>query len=136
MTMVSQASAVIATESTSRSPGYKPTLRLENDGGKPRMVRLTVNLPSDLVEQVRNAVYWTPGLTVAWMVAQALRISLAELESVREGPFPKRAKPLRAGRPRLAGQSMKVQPPPRVNGNKSSSERSLQARIGMAPQGE
>jgi len=136
MTMVSQPSALIAKESSLRTSGFKPTLMLENDEGKPRMFRLTVNLPSDLVEQVRNAVYWTPGLTVAWMVAQALRISLTELESAHEGTFPRRAKPLRAGRPRLAGQSMKVQPPSQTNGNKSSNERSLQARMGMAPQGE
>ncbi len=82
----------------------------------PRKVRLTVNLPSDLVEQMRDAVYWNPGLTLAWLVARALRASLGELHAANDGPFPRRAKPLRAGRPRLAGQSMRVQaapsPPP------------------------
>ena len=77
---------------------------------KPRMVRLTVNLPSHLAEQMRDAVYWTPGLTLAWMIARAVRASLNELESLNQGPFPRRSKPLRAGRPRLLGQSMKVQP--------------------------
>jgi hypothetical protein len=75
-----------------------------------RMVRLTVNLPSHLVEQMRDAVYWTPGLTLAWLVARAVRASLTELETIHQGPFAKRTKPLRAGRPRLLGQSMKVQP--------------------------
>lgn len=79
---------------------------------KPRMVRLTVNLPSHLVEQMRDAVYWTPGLTLAWMIARAVRASLNELESMNQGPFPRRSKPLRAGRPRLLGQTMKVQPQP------------------------
>lgn len=74
----------------------------------PRMVRLTVNLPSHLVEQMRDAVYWTPGLTLAWMIARAARASLTELETVHQGPFPRRLKPLRAGRPRLVGQSMGV----------------------------
>lgn len=74
----------------------------------PRMVRLTVNLPSHLVEQMRDAVYWTPGLTLAWMVARAVRASLTELETVHQGPFPTRLKPLRAGRPRLLGQAMNV----------------------------
>jgi len=77
---------------------------------QPRMVRLTVNLPSHLVEQMRDAVYWTPGLTLAWLIARAVRTSLAELESTNQGPFPKRAKPLRAGRPRLSGQSMQIRP--------------------------
>ena len=77
---------------------------------RPRMVRLTVNLPSHLVEQMRDAVYWTPGLTLAWMIARAVRASLADLETIHQGPFPRRLKPLRAGRPRLVGQSMNVRP--------------------------
>jgi hypothetical protein len=67
-----------------------------------KMVRLTVNLPSHLVEQMRDAVYWTPGLTLAWMIARAVRASLTELEIVHQGPFPRR--------PRLVGQSMNVRP--------------------------
>ena len=77
---------------------------------RPRMVRLTVNLPSTLVEQMRDAVYWTPGLTLAWMIARAVRASLADLETIHQGPFPRRLKPLRAGRPRLVGQAMNVRP--------------------------
>ena len=83
---------------------------LREKGQKPRMVRLTVNLPSHLVEQMRDAVYWTPGLTLAWMIARAVRTSLTELETVHQGPFPRRLKPLRAGRPRLLGQAMNVLP--------------------------
>jgi hypothetical protein len=74
------------------------------------MVRLTVRLPSDLVDRLRNAVYWSPSLTLAWLIAQSLRTSLTEMESLRQGPFPKRTKALRAGRPRLAGQTMNVSP--------------------------
>lgn len=77
---------------------------------KPRMVRLTVNLPSHLVEKMRDAVYWTPGLTLAWMIGRAVQASLADLETIHQGPFPRRLKPLRAGRPRLVGQSMNVRP--------------------------
>jgi hypothetical protein len=77
---------------------------------KPRMVRLTVNLPSPLIEQMRDAVYWTPGLTLAWMIARAVRSALADLETIHQGPFPRRLKPLRAGRPRLVGQSMNIRP--------------------------
>lgn len=76
----------------------------------PRMVRLTVNLPSHLVEQMRDAVYWTPGITLAWMIARSVRASLADLETIHQGPFPRRLKPLRAGRPRLVGQSMNLRP--------------------------
>jgi len=82
----------------------------------PRMVRLTVNLPSHLVEQMRDAVYWTPGLTLAWMIARAARAAVTELETVHQGPFPRRLKPLRAGRPRLLGQAMNVPPLPASEG--------------------
>jgi hypothetical protein len=75
---------------------------------QPRKTRLTVSLPSDLVDRLRDAVYWSPSLTLAWLIAQSLRASLAEMESLRQGPFPKRTNALRAGRPRLVGQTMKV----------------------------
>jgi hypothetical protein len=38
---------------------------------QPRMVRLTVNLPGDLVDRVRNAVYWNPSLKLSWLIAQS-----------------------------------------------------------------
>jgi hypothetical protein len=110
----------MTTAATSSVPNDSRLHRAGPLGGTPilsektaraRMVRLTVNLPSHLVEHMRDAVYWTPGLTLAWLVARAVRASLTELEAVHQGPFPKRAKPLRAGRPRLLGQSMKVQTP-------------------------
>jgi len=75
---------------------------------QPRTVRLTVSLPSDLVDRLRDAVYWSPSLTLAWLITQSLRISLTEMESFRQGPFPKRTNALRAGRPRLLGQTMNL----------------------------
>jgi len=75
---------------------------------QPRMVRLTVSLPGDLVDRLRDAVYWSPNLTLAWLIAQSLRVSLADLEKSRHGPFPKRRMGLRVGRPRLVGQTMNI----------------------------
>ncbi|HXC66785.1 MAG TPA: hypothetical protein VN638_05145, partial [Nitrospiraceae bacterium] len=88
-------------------PASKPS---EPGQQRPRSVRLTVSLPGDLVDRLRDAVYWSPSLTLAWLIAQSLRTSLAEMESLRQGPFPKRTNALRAGRPRLIGQTMKVSP--------------------------
>ena len=79
---------------------------------QPQTVRLTVSLPGDLVDRLRDAVYWSPSLTLAWLIAQSLRTSLAEMESLRQSPFPKRTNALRAGRPRLLGQTMNVSPMP------------------------
>lgn len=107
--------------------------RLGGSENKSRMVRLTVNLPSNLVEQMRDAVYWTPGLTLAWMIARAVRVSLNELESMNQGPFPRRAKPLRAGRPRLLGQSMKVQPQQPNHSLNAPSDGSLRSQVGSRP---
>ena len=86
-------------------------------GRQPQTVRLTVSLPGDLVDRLRDAVYWSPSLTLAWLIAQSLRTSLTEMESFRQSPFPKRTNALRAGRPRLLGQTMNVSPRARLTGN-------------------
>ena len=80
------------------------------DRQESRKIRLTVSLPGDLVDRLRDAVYWSPSLTLTWLIAQSIRTSLAEMELVRQGPFPKRTNALRAGRPRLVGQTMNVSP--------------------------
>jgi hypothetical protein len=61
--------------------------------------RLTVHLPVDLIERAKNAVYWTPGLTLASLAEDALRQALAELETARGAPFPPRERQLSVGRP-------------------------------------
>jgi hypothetical protein len=100
-----------------------------------QMVRLTVRLPSDLVDRLRDAVYWSPSLTLAWLITQSLRTSLTEMESLRQGPFPKRTKALRAGRPRLAGQTMNISARARLidNGIVRPSEANIQAILASHP---
>lgn len=61
--------------------------------------RLTVHLPVELIDGVKNAVYWTPGLTLARLAEDALRQALADLEAARGAPFPPRERPLTVGRP-------------------------------------
>jgi hypothetical protein len=85
-----------------------PSSRPSKAGHVQPRVRLTVSLPSDLVDRLRNAVYWSPSLTLAWLIAQSLRMSLTEMESCRQGPFPRRTSALRPGRPRLRGQTMNL----------------------------
>jgi hypothetical protein len=69
-------------------------------------VRLTVALPVPLVELVRGAVARLGGsplrLTVASLVASALRREVARLERTQNNgsPFHRRRKPLNVGRPR------------------------------------
>ncbi len=45
--------------------------------------RLTAQLPQEVMERVRNAVYWTPGLTIAGMATQALEQFLDQIEAER-----------------------------------------------------
>ena len=61
--------------------------------------RLTVNLPPELIERARNAVYWTPGLTLAGLAEDALLKTLGRLEKANGGTFKERDGKLPAGRP-------------------------------------
>lgn len=101
---------------------------------QPRTVRLTVSLPGDLVDRLRDAVYWSPDLKLAWLIAQSLRASLADLETSHQGPFPKRMMALRAGRPRLVGQSMTVRPRASPTGNGTAHPAEVRTQAGLASQ--
>nr|BAL59202.1 hypothetical conserved protein [Candidatus Acetothermum autotrophicum] len=61
--------------------------------------RLTVHLPVDLIDRIKNAVYWTPGLTLARLAEEALTAAVARLERERGEPFPPRRSELTGGRP-------------------------------------
>ena len=61
--------------------------------------RLTVHIPVDLIDRVKNAVYWTPGLTLARLAETALGKEIEELEKKNGEPFPPRREELRGGRP-------------------------------------
>ena len=61
--------------------------------------RLTVHLTVDLIDRVKNAVYWTPGLTLAGLAQHALSQALDELEKERGEPYPPRRQELKGGRP-------------------------------------
>ena len=117
MSLTDQATPSHSTKNEHRGAATPYSRPSKAGRSQPRTIRLTVSLPSDLVDRLRDAVYWTPSLTLAWLIAQSLGNSLAEMESLRQGPFPKRTKALRAGRPRLVGQTMNVSPRARLTGN-------------------
>lgn len=64
-----------------------------------RRERLTVQLPPALLDRLRNAVYWTPGTTVAGIVETCISQAIDDMEKARGDRFPPRREPLRAGRP-------------------------------------
>jgi hypothetical protein len=61
--------------------------------------RITVQISLDVIERLKNAVYWTPGLTLASLAEEAFSKAVDELENEREAPFPKRKEELKTGRP-------------------------------------
>lgn len=61
--------------------------------------RLTVHLPKPLIDRVKNAVYWTPGLTLASLGQRALEAEIDRMEQERGEPYPQRPEELRGGRP-------------------------------------
>src|SRR5689334_2898601 len=57
--------------------------------------RLTVHLPVDLIERVKNVVYWTPGLTLAGLAEEAFAETVAAMEKRRGEPYPPRKENLK-----------------------------------------
>lgn len=63
--------------------------------------RLTVKIPRDAIERLRDAVFHTPDLTVSSFVERCIRKGVADLESERGSAFPERTEELKPGRPRI-----------------------------------
>lgn len=60
--------------------------------------RVTADVPEEIAEAARNAVYFTPGLTLRDLLASALDREVKRLEKEQGKPFPQREKPLKRGR--------------------------------------
>lgn len=61
--------------------------------------KLTVHLPAELVNRVKNAAYWNPRLTIAKIAEQGIRTALERVERENGGPYPEREGELVGGRP-------------------------------------
>ena len=62
--------------------------------------RITLHLSNDLLERMKNAVYWTPGLTIAGLAEEALAYAVDKIERNNGEEFPSRREvKLRPGRP-------------------------------------
>lgn len=60
---------------------------------------ITVQISQDVVDRVKNAVYWTPGLTLASLAEKAFSHAVDALENERKSVFPHRKEDLKRGRP-------------------------------------
>ena len=61
--------------------------------------RLTIQLPGNLLDRAKNAVYWTPGLTLASLAEEGLKHVVERIEKERGSSFPHRKEELKGGRP-------------------------------------
>jgi hypothetical protein len=67
---------------------------------RPAKERVTFQLPAPVIEKVRDAVYFTPGLTMAALMEEALLTHLDRVEKKRGEPIPSRkGAALKTGRP-------------------------------------
>jgi hypothetical protein len=79
--------------------GYTNGTKRHDADAAPAKERATCQLPVELTERVRDAVYWTPGATLAGFFEEALKRHLEHLEKKRGEPFPHRSGQLKTGRP-------------------------------------
>ena len=61
--------------------------------------RFTVRLSNDVIEKARDAVYWTPGLTLVDLAERALLSEVRRMEKERGASFKTRDTELKPGRP-------------------------------------
>lgn len=72
---------------------------VEKDRFKDRKQRLTVHISVDLIDRLKNAVYWSPGVTLAAIAEEYLSKGVDALEKKNGKPFPPRKEELKGGRP-------------------------------------
>ena len=84
----------------SKTTRKKPSPTMAQEPTRPAgKERLTVHLPVDVIDRAKDAVFWTPGLTLAGLAERAFLEALERLEKKNGGPFPPRTGALKAGRP-------------------------------------
>lgn len=62
--------------------------------------RLTVKLPRQVIDRLRDAVYYTEGITMTSVLEECILDHIELLERERGSAFPKRSGDLKPGRPR------------------------------------
>lgn len=61
--------------------------------------KLTVHLPAELADRVKNAAYWNPKLTIGGIAEQGIKSAIEKYEREHGGKYPPRDGELIGGRP-------------------------------------
>lgn len=64
-----------------------------------KRVRISAEISGNVADRIKNAVYWTPGMTMAGFIEESLAKAIDELEEGKGEKFPKRERNLVGGRP-------------------------------------
>ena len=72
---------------------------IQQEPSKNKKRRITVQISEEIIERIKNATYWTPGLTLSCLVETALEREVDQMEADIGSPFEKRKAELKTGRP-------------------------------------
>lgn len=73
--------------------------QLDSSEFKSAKQKLTVHLPFDLADRVKNAAYWNPRLTIAGIAEQGIKYAIEKFERENGGRYEPRDGELLGGRP-------------------------------------
>lgn len=73
--------------------------QLDSNELKSSKQKLTVHLPFELADRVKNAAYWNPRLTIAGIAEQGIKNAIEKFEREHGGKYPPRDGELIGGRP-------------------------------------
>ena len=68
---------------------------------KLKRARISAEISGDIADRIKNAVYWTPGMTMAGFIEESLARAIEELEEEKGEKFPRRERRLVGGRPMI-----------------------------------
>ncbi len=98
LTMARKASTIGSNPLDQVVPLHRPDTAPQLEPAKAARERVTIALPADLMERARNAVYWTPGATLAGLVEDAMADVMDRVERENGGAFRPRSRNLKPGR--------------------------------------
>lgn len=53
-----------------------------------KKVRISAEISGDVADRIKNAVYWTPGMTMAGFIEESLANGIEDLEQEKDEKFP------------------------------------------------